>query len=171
LEAICGLRRIEAGQIRIYGRDVTRFAPGERGIGYVPQDLALFPTMSVRQHLAFAPQIQGCSSAVVKDRIDRWASELGIQTLLDRSIHKLSGGERQRVAMGRALSAVPKVLLLDEPLSALDDQTRREMQGLLRSITRSTGVTTIHVTHQLQEAEVLANLRLELIDGVVSKVN
>lgn len=156
LEAICGLRQVVAGRVRIAGRDVTRLKPGERGIGLVPQDLALFPTMSVRQHLAFALEVRRAPRESIGARVNELARILGIAHLLDRSTAGLSGGESQRVALGRALSFRPGVLLLDEPLSALDETTRDEMHALLRDVQRSTGVTTLHITHSRAEARALA---------------
>ena len=102
-------------------------------------------------------------------RFAAMASLLGIEHLLERSVRALSGGESQRVALGRALAFEPRVLLLDEPLSALDQETRLEMQGLLRQIKEQTGVTTLHVTHNQDEADALADRVLRLDDGVVTE--
>ncbi|MCA9138386.1 MAG: ABC transporter ATP-binding protein [Planctomycetales bacterium] len=170
LESICGLRRVTAGTIRIDGTDVTDWLPGDRQIGYVPQDLALFPTLSVAEHLAFALRLRKRPGAEIDNRISELAEVLGITALLDRSVDALSGGESQRVALGRALSFRPSVLLLDEPLSALDESTRTEMHELLKRVKQTTGVTTLHVTHSNEEAEALADHRFELNDGVLSRV-
>ena len=167
LEAICGLRNVLVGTIRIGDIDVTRCSPGDRAIGYVPQDLALFPTMTVGEHLEFALKLRRQSTKVIAARVTELAEELGISGLLKRAVKGLSGGESQRVALGRALSFRPSVLLLDEPFSALDETTRQEMHTLLRSVTTSTGVTTLHVTHSTDEAEALANRRFVLENGAV----
>ncbi|MBI3855835.1 MAG: ABC transporter ATP-binding protein [Planctomycetes bacterium] len=167
LEAICGLRDIDEGAIRLAGRDVTRLRPGDRGIGYVPQDRALFQTMSVRQNLSFAPSILGWDRAQTEARVEELASLLRIAPLLDRPPAGLSGGEAQRVALGRALAARPKILLLDEPLSALDDDTWEGMIDLLGEVRKATGVTTLHVTHRREEARRLADRVLILADGAV----
>jgi len=167
LEAICGLRKVTTGKILIGTRDVTDRLPGDREIGYVPQDLALFPTMTVRQHLEFALRLRRHPSRVIRARVSELAEVLGIEDLLKRSVDGLSGGEAQRVALGRALSFRPSVLLLDEPFSALDEATRQEMHALLRSITESTSVTTLHVTHNNDEAKALADQRSVLQDGTV----
>ena len=103
---------------------MTRLAPADRGIGYVPQDLALFQTMTVREHLAFAQRIRRWDAGRIDARVHELAELLGLTRLLNRRPSGLSGGESQRVALGRALSFQPRVLLLDEPLSALDDDTR-----------------------------------------------
>lgn len=167
LEAICGLREIEEGTIRLDGRDVTALRPADRGIGYVPQDRALFQTMSVRRNLAFAPRVLGWSPDQINARIEELAALLRIASLLDRFPAGLSGGEAQRVALGRALAARPKILLLDEPLSALDDKTWEGMVELLEAVRRATGVTTLHVTHRREEARRLADRVLILADGAV----
>ena len=165
LEAICGLRKVESGRIVLHGDDVTEWSPADRQIGYVPQDLALFPTLTVRQHLEFAVRLRKLPPAVIRERVDEMSALLGITPLLERHVQGLSGGESQRVALGRALSFHPAVLLLDEPLSALDDATRGEMYALLRSIRERTGVTVLHVTHSRQEAAALADRLLLLEDG------
>lgn len=163
LESICGLKSVRAGHIRLLGRDVTNLPPADRGVGYVPQDLALFPTMTVRQHLAFALEVRRWDAAEAARRVEELTELLGLGRLLDRRPQGLSGGESQRVALGRALAFRPGVLLLDEPLSALDEDTRVGMYGLLRSVQRQTGVTALHVTHSRAEARALAD-RLFLFD-------
>jgi len=167
LEAICGLRAVASGSIRFLDRDVTRLKPAERGIGYVPQDRALFQTMTVREHLAFALAIRKADRQAIAQRVAELSRLLGIEHLLDRKPHGLSGGEAQRVALGRALAARPGILCLDEPLSALDDETRGEMYELLEKVQQTTGVTTLHVTHNLREAEQLADRILLLKNGKV----
>lgn len=170
LECICGLRSIESGRISVRGVDVTRWTPADREIGYVPQDLALFPTLTVAAHLKFALQLRKQSSSQMQSRADELGEVLGISHLMDRQVAKLSGGESQRVALGRALSFRPAVLLLDEPLSALDEDTRQEMHVLLRKVQTSTGVTTLHVTHNEEEAEALADMRFEICEGQLLKL-
>lgn len=165
LEAVCGLRRVSAGSLRLMDRVVTNLKPAERGIGYVPQDRALFQTMTVREHLAFALEIRQWSRPAIDQRVEELSQMLGIHHLLSRKPPGLSGGEGQRVALGRALSAHPNVLCLDEPLSALDDETREEMCALLELVQARTGVTTLHVTHHLGEAERLADKILILQQG------
>lgn len=169
LESICGLRNVTSGEILICNQDVTDWLPGDREIAYVPQDLALFPTLSVQAHLEFALKLRKRRAKDIALRVSELSNVLGIDHLLKRSISGLSGGERQRVALGRALSFQPSVLLLDEPFSALDASTRSEMHILLRAVTESTGVTTLHVTHSSEEAEALANRRFVVHDGVVSE--
>lgn len=169
LEAICGLRNVTGGNILIRDIDVTGRSPGHRGIGYVPQDLALFPTMNVREHLEFALKLRHQKATQIKSLTSELSRTLGIDHLLDRSVEGLSGGESQRVALGRALSFQPAVLLLDEPFSALDEATRSEMHTLLKTVTVSTGVTTLHVTHSSEEADALADRRFVLNKGVIEE--
>ena len=167
LEIICGLRQPTAGAIWLGEHEVTQLAPGERGLGYVPQDGALFPTMTVREQLGFALRVRHRPAAEIARRVDELAPELGIAHLLDRRPPGLSGGERQRVALGRALAARPQVLLLDEPLSALDDDTREPLADLLHRVQRETAVTVLHITHHLSEATRLADVLFRLDAGEV----
>lgn len=169
LEAICGLRKVAGGAVKLHGVDVTRWPPADRGIGYVPQDLALFRTMTVAEHLAFALTIRRQPRQAVNDRVEAVAGMLGITHLLQRDTFGLSGGEAQRVALGRALAFQPRVLLLDEPLSALDEQTRGDMCDLLRAVQKQTGVTFLHVTHNHSEARRLADQLLTLCAGRVKE--
>ncbi|MGV3484879.1 MAG: ABC transporter ATP-binding protein [Planctomycetaceae bacterium] len=164
LEAICGLRRVSGGRVLIDGTDVTDWSPGDRGIGYVPQDLALFPTLTVSEQLAFALRLRNRPADEVSKRVRDLAEMLGIGHLLGRRVTHLSGGESQRVALGRALSFRPTVVLLDEPLSALDEATRGDMHELLRQVQRAHRITVLHVTHSSAEADALADCRF-LIEG------
>ncbi|MDB5301904.1 MAG: cysA [Phycisphaerales bacterium] len=167
LEAICGLNRPAAGSIRLTGREVTGLPPAERDIGYVPQDRALFTTMSVYENLAFALSVRRWTKTQIDRRVGELANLLNIRPLLGRMPQGLSGGESQRVALGRALAARPSVLLLDEPLSALDDQSRGEMHALLKSVREQTDVTTLHVTHHVDDAEQLADQVLMIENGKI----
>lgn len=169
LEAICGLRVVQSGAVLIRERDVTGLRPGDRQIGYVPQDLALFPTMTVRQHLEFSLHLQRWKPVAVRQRVGELSDMLGIATLLSRGVHGLSGGESQRVALGRALASHPAVLLLDEPLSALDDETRSEMHQVLMRIQAATAVTVLHVTHNQEDARALASRVFLLDSGRISE--
>ncbi|HJN09659.1 MAG: ABC transporter ATP-binding protein [Pirellulaceae bacterium] len=169
LEAIAGLKHIVSGQIRLGDRDVTTLKPAERNIGYVPQDGALFATMSVRNHLAFALKIRNATGSEIDLRVAELADLLEIRDLLTRFPRNLSGGEKQRVAIGRALAFRPSTLLLDEPLSALDDDTREQMYALLKHVQQATGVSTLHVTHHMQDVLHLGDSLFKLENGDVSK--
>ena len=169
LEAICGLRKIESGRIILGDRDVTQLLPAERGVGYVPQDRALFPTLIVREQLAFALVLRKIGQAETTQRVDEMAKLLGLTALLDRTPDKLSGGETQRVALGRALAHEPAVLCLDEPLAALDEELHDEMCQLLERVHCETGVTILHITHSPSEAKRLAGCHFLLADGKVQR--
>lgn len=167
LEAICGLKPLARGSVRLGGRDVTRLKPAQRGVGYVPQDGALFQTMTVRENLGFALRVRRWRSEELRQRVDELAGLLGLGPLLERMPQGLSGGEMQRVALGRALASRPAILCLDEPLNALDADARDEMYRLLRDVQAQTGVTTLHVTHDAQEAQRLADLRFHFTRGTI----
>lgn len=171
LEAIAGLKSVTAGRVVLGQRDVTHQHPAARGLGYVPQDGSIFSTMTVREHLAFALEIRREPKARVAARVDELANLLGIAPLLSRRPVGLSGGERQRVALGRAISFRPRILLLDEPLSAVDEETRGDMHELLRRVQEETGATALHVTHNPEEARALADVVFVLRDGKLIKEN
>lgn len=167
LEGICGLRPIVGGGVWLDGVDITRAPLAARGIGYVPQDLALFPTLSVRGHLAFALRLRRLAPAEIATRVADLADALEIHHLLERGVAGLSGGEARRVALGRALSFRPRLLVLDEPLAAVDEATRDRLCDLLRRIQRAHGVTTLHVTHAREEARRLADILYVIDRGAV----
>lgn len=169
MEAICGLKKVTEGSILLNGEDVTQWRPGERGIGFVPQDTVLFSNMTVRRHLAFGPEIQGWDRDEIGERVEALARALGIEHLLERRPQGLSGGESKRVALGRALAARPKVLCLDEPFSALDEETNGEICDLLKELQRTQRITTLHITHGSAEAERLADVRFQIVGGRVER--
>ncbi|SFW59446.1 ATP-binding cassette domain-containing protein [Cellulophaga fucicola] len=162
LEAICGLRKVKSGQIILNTIDVTHMTPGQREIGYVPQDGALFVTMTVAENIGFALKIRKWSKTKIKDRVQELALLLGIDHLLKRSVANLSGGEKQRVALGRALSFYPEVLCLDEPLSALDDATKADIITLLQKLKNSLDIAILHISHSKEEAKELSSSILYL---------
>ena len=170
LEAVCGLRDVTSGSIELMSREVTNLPPARRGIGFVPQDGALFSSMTVEQNLGFSLEVRGRSKGVVSERVKQLAELLGIASLLERRIQGLSGGEKQRVALGRALAFEPGILCLDEPLSALDDETKVGLVDLLGKVREETGVTTLHITHSLQEARSLCDMLLVMEDGQVREL-
>lgn len=170
LEAICGLKEVISGKILLYDREVTRASAGSRGVGFVPQEATLFTTMTVRGHLAFGPSAHRWSKQRITERIAELADQLDITHLLDRKPRGLSGGERQRVSLGRALAIRPKVLCLDEPLSALDEETHAEMLDLISRIVKENGITALHITHSRSEANQIADCLFRIEDGrILSK--
>ena len=157
LECVAGLRRIAGGSISIDTRRVDRAEPAQRGVGYVPQDYALFSMRTVRENIEFGLRARRVAGAERQSRVTEVAEMLGIKYLLDRTTHGLSGGERQRVALARALAAWPKILLLDEPVSALDEETRDGILAELRRVQDATRTTTLHVCHDLDEMRSVAD--------------
>ncbi len=153
LEAIAGLRATQSGAIFSIGIDITAFPPGDRGIGYVPQDACVFSTMTVRQNLAFGLVLRKAPLKIQFERVAVLAEKLRLTPLLDRKAIGLSGGEAQRVSLGRALAFRPKLLLLDEPMSAIDDETKEAVLALLES----EPTTVLHVSHDRPEVERLAD--------------
>ena len=162
MEALCGLRHITAGAIHLNQRNITHLRPGERSIALVPQDNVLFPHLTVREHLAFGPNIQRWSKPEINDRTEQLAEQLGITSLLDRTPENLSGGEAKRIALGRALATRPALLCLDEALTGLDDDSYVEIRDLLQRTIQENNLTTLHITHNRKEASHLADTIIEL---------
>lgn len=161
LEIIAGLKRPISGRIRHNKIDITDWPPGDRGLGYAPQDAAVFPAMTVRHNLGFGLAVRHSPKAEQNSRVAELAEKLGLSAILDRRAVGLSGGESQRLALGRALAFRPKLLLLDEPMSALDDEWKARVMDLLRVET----TTILHVTHDRDRAVDLADSVLEM-DGI-----
>jgi ABC-type Fe3+/spermidine/putrescine transport system ATPase subunit len=170
LECLCGLNRLEKGRIFVDGRDITDLEPRRRDIGYVPQDYALFPHLSVGQNISSGLRVRHRSPSQANHRVREVAEMLGIGHLLGRRIPGLSGGEKQRVALARAVAIEPRVLLLDEPVSALDEGTREAVCGELRRLQRALNISTIHVSHNLEEAFSVADRGAILANGRLRQV-
>ncbi|WP_148933076.1 ABC transporter ATP-binding protein [Paenibacillus methanolicus] len=152
LRAIAGLTSIDEGSIEIGGRDVTALPPKARQVGMVFQSYALFPNMTVFENIAFGLKMDGMKRADYTPLVEEMIGIIALEGMEDRYPAQLSGGQQQRVALGRALVKRPKVLLLDEPLSALDAQIRRSLRGEIRAIQRKLRMTTVFVTHDQEEA-------------------
>ena len=168
LECLCGLRKVASGGILFDGADITHDEPRKRNIGYVPQDYALFPHLTVQQNIAFGLRAVGnIRGAFV--RTGQIAEMLGISHLLKRSVSGLSGGEKQRTALGRALVMEPKVLLLDEPVCALDEATRQNICSMLRGVQKDLKLTVMHVSHNLEEAFSVADRAAILNNGTIEQ--
>lgn len=158
METVCGLRRgLTGGQIFLDGLDVSELPPGARGIGLVPQDIALFPTLTVREQLEFGPKLHGWNAKEIRERAEGLAADLGLEKLMGRVPLGLSGGEARRVALGRALALKPRLLCLDEALSGLDEERHEEVLQVIRKMIESEGVTALHVTHSRKEAEAISD--------------
>jgi molybdopterin-binding protein len=170
LETIAGLHQPRDGSILIGGEDVTTLPPERRGLGFVYQDYALFPHLDVAENVAFGLRLHRMSRAAVTERVAEMSRLLAIDHLFHRRPDTLSGGEQQRVALARALVVQPRLLLLDEPLGALDPETRESLQRELARLHRELGTTTIHVTHDFEEAIALGERIAVLNDGQVVQV-
>lgn len=167
LHAILGVLPPESGGIRLDGRDVVSLPIEQRGLGYVPQQLGLFPHLTVRDNLAYSARARGVPMAEFQPLLDRLVAATGIGALLGRSPATLSGGERQRVGLVRALASQPRLVLLDEPFAALNESLRREHWWLLRELQREWRLTVLLITHDLAEAYSLADHVTVLLDGRV----
>ena len=170
LETIAGFYVPREGQILLNGRNITQVPPEKRKIGFVYQDYSLFPHMTVRENVAFGLKMQKLPKEEVEIKVQDIMNSMGITHLQDRVPSTLSGGEQQRVALARALVIEPEILLLDEPLSALDPRTRESLRDELRRIHEVLGTTTIHVTHDQDEALALADRIGVIMDGQLVQV-
>jgi thiamine transport system ATP-binding protein len=157
LRAIAGLQPIDDGSIVIDSVDVTNTPTHRRGVGFVFQDLALFPHLTVAENIAYGLRRQRVAKHDRGSRVSELLELIGLPGIEARRPDTLSGGEQQRVALARALAPRPKLLLLDEPLAALDAERKDELIGELRRIITTTGTTAVHVTHDADEAERIAD--------------
>jgi ABC-type sugar transport system ATPase subunit len=164
LRIVAGLEAAARGRVLIAGKDVTALRPGRRNVSMVFQSYGLFPHLTVAQNIVFGLVVRDVPKAEARDRARRAAAAVGCAALLDRRPWQLSGGERQRVALARALVREPDAFLLDEPLSNLDAELRVELRAELRALHERTGGTTVHVTHDQTEAQVLGD-RIAVLRG------
>jgi spermidine/putrescine ABC transporter ATP-binding subunit len=164
LMAIAGFTRPSSGDIRMSGRSVIDMPPEHRGIGVVFQGYALFPHLSVAANVAFPLEMRGVPPAQIQGQVRKALETVGLGNLGARYPHELSGGQQQRVALARALVFGPSVLLLDEPLGALDKDRRSAMQREFRALHREVGATIVYVTHDQQEALAMAD-RIAVMEG------
>jgi ABC-type Fe3+/spermidine/putrescine transport system ATPase subunit len=170
LESIAGLYPNLQGQIWLRGEEATRLAPERRGVSIVYQDHALFPHLSVRENIIFGLTMRKADPGETEKALTSVVDLFGVSALLHRRPATLSGGERQKVALARALCVHPDVLLLDEPLSAMDPQTRETVQEELRRLHRTLRITTLHVTHDFEEAITLGERIAVIGDGEIKQV-
>ena len=157
VECIVGLHKPSHGSIHLDGVDVTNLKPEERHVAYVPQDYCLFPHMTVKQNIEFGMRRQKLSENEINETVKKLTEMMHIQGLLARHPLTLSGGEKQRAALCRALAVKPRLLLLDEPLAAVDERTRELMCRELKTVQRELGTTTIHVSHSFEETLAVAD--------------
>lgn len=167
LESIAGLHKV-GGKLSFNDEDITKKPPEKREVGFVYQDFALFPNLSVKENILFAGRYKMIDNA--KALLEDLVQFLGLEKIIDRRVENLSGGEKQRVAIARAIYARPKILLLDEPLSAIDPTFRNAIMKFLKDIHRRYALTTLHVTHNFREASYLADRIAIVMDGRVQQV-
>jgi ABC-type Fe3+/spermidine/putrescine transport system ATPase subunit len=170
LRIIAGFENPSAGKVVIGGQDVTNLPPERRPLNMVFQRYALFPHLSVAENIAFGPRLKRVPEAEVRERVARMINLVRLKGLENRFPSQISGGQAQRVALARALVNEPAVLLLDEPLSALDRKVRQQMQDELRSIQAKIGTTFVYVTHDQDEAMAMSTRVVLLYDGRITQI-
>ena len=167
LESVAGFHRLQSGKILLEGRSIEDLPPQKRGLALVPQDCALFPHLNVRDNILFGVRMRRMKEPNL--RLEQIIEILGIKELLGRDVSTLSGGEAQRVALARALIVEPKVLLLDEPLGALDAPLRRRLRAFLQKAFRQLGQAVLLVTHDLEEALALGQRMAVMREGRIEQ--
>jgi putative spermidine/putrescine transport system ATP-binding protein len=169
LRMIAGHETPTSGDIRIGGESVVGLSPARRGTAMMFQSYALFPHLTVRENVAFSLKMRRVNKARRQEEADKLLAKVGLEAFADRPPAQLSGGQQQRVALARALVTNPRVLLLDEPLSALDEYLRLRMRGELRRVQKELGITFIHVTHTQLEAIAVADLVVVMEQGRIEQ--
>jgi putative spermidine/putrescine transport system ATP-binding protein len=170
LMIIAGFIRPDAGSVRVEGRELVLMPPHRRDIGLVFQNYALFPHMSVAQNIAFPLRYKNCTKAEIAARVERVLGLVKLRGYGDRRIDALSGGQRQRVALARAIVFNPMILLMDEPLSALDKKLREQMQVEIKHLHKEIGTTTIYVTHDQREALTMSDRIAVMNQGSIAQI-
>jgi len=170
LRMVAGFEIPTSGKITLDGADITNKAPNQRHVGMVFQSYALFPNMTVSQNIGFGLQVRKASESEVKDRVKEMVSLVNLEKHADKYPFQLSGGQQQRVSLARALAIRPNVLLLDEPLSALDAKIRVALRAEIRAIQKRLGITAIFVTHDQEEALSISDRIVVMYDGNVEQV-
>ena len=170
LRMVAGFETPSAGNITIEGREVSSLRPNQRNIGMVFQAYALFPNLTVAQNVGFGMRVKGAPAREIAARVEEMLALIGLPELGSRYPFQLSGGQQQRVALARALAPKPQVLLLDEPLSALDAKVRVSLRNEIRTIQRELGITTIFVTHDQEEALSMSDRIVVMHQGVAEQV-
>ena len=170
LRCLAGLETVQEGSIFLDGENITELEPRLRKIGMVFQQYSLFPNMTVAQNLAFGLKVKRLSKEEIQSEIRKVLIMIGLEEKVDAYPAQLSGGQQQRVALGRAIVTKPKVLLLDEPLSAIDAKLRKNLQTQIRRIQKELNITTIFVTHDQDEAMVMSDRICLLNDGKIEQL-
>ncbi|MFM1905250.1 MAG: hypothetical protein RIT32_46 [Actinomycetota bacterium] len=170
LRALAGLVNIDNGDILIDGKSLRAVAPASRGFGMVFQSYSLFPNMTAEQNIGFALKLKRMSPDQIKKRVDELFELIGLQSHRKRYPHQLSGGQQQRIALARALAIEPPVLLLDEPLSALDANVREQLRDEIRDLQRKLGISAIFVTHDQAEAMYISSRVAVMSNGTLQQI-
>lgn len=170
LRMIAGFELPTSGQVILDGEDITYKSPNQRNVGMVFQSYALFPNMTIGQNIGFGLQVRKTPAAEIKQRVDEMLALIHLEKHIDKYPYQLSGGQQQRIALARALAISPRVLLLDEPLSALDAKIRVELRTEIRRIQQTMGITTVYVTHDQEEALSLSDRVVVMSQGHMEQV-
>jgi len=170
LRMIAGFEMPTAGEVILDGEDITYKSPSKRNVGMVFQSYALFPNLTIGQNIGFGLQVRKLSDSETKKRIGEMLELVHLEKHINKYPYQLSGGQQQRIALARALAISPRVLLLDEPLSALDAKIRVELRLEIRHIQKTMGITTIYVTHDQEEALVLSDRVVVMSQGHIEQV-
>ncbi len=169
LRIAAGFCAPDAGRVIIDGEDATGAPPAARGMGFVFQSYALFPTKTVAENIGFALRVAGLGRAAIAARVQEVAEMVAITPLLGRYPHEVSGGQQQRVALARAIAPAPRMLLLDEPLAALDARIRHRLRDEIRALTDRLGMTALYVTHDQEEALAISDRVVVMRDGRIEQ--
>ncbi len=170
LRMLAGLETPDEGEIRLAGRRMNEVGASDRDTPLVWQNLALFPFLDVRKNVEFGLKMRGMDASSRRQKAEQWLEHLSIGELAERQIDQLSGGQRQRVALARSLVTEPEILLLDEPLSALDANLVVRMQGVLTKLQKELGITFVYVTHSQSEAFAMADRVVIMSDGQIEQI-
>ncbi|MBM3572615.1 MAG: ABC transporter ATP-binding protein [Alphaproteobacteria bacterium] len=170
LRMISGFIDPSEGEIRLAGRNLAGIGPNKRPTALIFQNLALFPLMSVADNISYSLRVRGASKAERRRKADQMLELVALEGYADKRIDELSGGQKQRIAIARALAVEPAVLLLDEPLSALDLKLRQHMRAELRALQRRTGITFIYITHDQGEALVMSDRVAVMSQGRIEQM-
>ncbi len=171
LRLLAGFERPDAGRILVDGSDVTAVPPKDRGFGMVFQEYSLFPNLTARQNVEFGLKVRRTGAREMASTVDRLLEVTRLEKHAAKYPHQMSGGQKQRVALARAIATQPRLLLLDEPLSALDAQVREHLREEIRRLQQEVGVTTVFVTHDQHEAMAVADRVAVMRDGAVEQID
>jgi len=170
LRMVAGFEKPDQGDIYISGKKATGVPPEKRNVGLVFQNYALFPNMTAGQNIAFPMQIAKKPKGEIKEKMEKLLELIKLESFQDRKIDQLSGGQKQRIALARALAKEPKVLLLDEPLSALDAKIRKDLRGEIKRLQQELDITTLYVTHDQEEALSISDRIVVINEGVIQQI-